>query len=155
MADECRSRQRCLFVEEPLPSSASHGYRALRAGSSIAIAWGEHAQSIAEFVPLISEKVVSVIQPDLAMVGGLTPVLDLAVIAEAFDVTVSPHFLPGLFVHIAAASSAVRWLEEFPLLEPLFEGWPSLENGTLTGTGSPGHGLQLSELARSETVSRI
>ena len=73
------------------------------------------------------ERIASVIQPDLAMVGGLTPVLELATLAEAFDAIVSPHFLPGLFAHVAAACPSVRWLEEFPLLEPLFDGWPAID----------------------------
>ena len=50
------------------------------------------------------ERIASVIQPDLAMVGGLTPVLELSTLAEAFDAIVSPHFLPGLFAHVAAAA---------------------------------------------------
>ena len=55
----------------------------------------------------------SVIQPDLAMVGGLTPVLELATLAEAFDATVSPHFLPGLFAHVAAAAIACAGSRNF------------------------------------------
>jgi aspartate kinase len=43
-------------------------------------------------------------------------------------VEVSPHFLPGLFVHLAAALPGLRWLEDFPLLEPLFEGWPHIDS---------------------------
>ena len=138
-----------LFVEEPLPASALSGYRMLRGGGGVAIATGEHLQSLRDFTGLISDGVASIVQPDLAMIGGLTPALDLAVMAEAFDVAVSPHFLPGLFAHLAAASSAVRWLEEFPLLEPLFDGWPEIaEDGTMSASGAPGHGLQLTAKAR-------
>jgi L-alanine-DL-glutamate epimerase-like enolase superfamily enzyme len=90
-----------------------------------------------------------VIQPDLAMVGGLTPVLEIATLAEAFDAIVSPHFLPGLFAHVAAAAPALRWLEEFPLLEPLFDGWPGIDaNGAMIASAAPGHGLTLSQSYR-------
>lgn len=96
----------------------------------------------------MSERTASVIQLDLAMIGGLTSVLDLAITAEALDIAVSSHFLRGLFVHVAAASSWLRWLEEFPLLEPLFEGWPVLRlDGTVSMTGRPRHGLSLSDRA--------
>lgn len=137
-----------LFVEEPLPASALSGYRML-GNAGVAIATGEHLQGLRDFTGLISEGIVSVVQPDLAMIGGLTPSLDLAIVAESFDVSVSPHFLPGLFAHLAAASSAVRWLEEFPLLEPLFDGWPEIaKDGTMRALSAPGHGLVLTSRAR-------
>jgi L-alanine-DL-glutamate epimerase-like enolase superfamily enzyme len=137
-----------LFVEEPLPANALSGYRMLR-NTGVAIATGEHLQGLRDFTGLISEGIASVVQPDLAMIGGLTPSLDLAIVAESFDVSVSPHFLPGLFAHLAAASSAVRWLEEFPLLEPLFDGWPEIaKDGTMSASAVPGHGLVLTAKAR-------
>jgi L-alanine-DL-glutamate epimerase-like enolase superfamily enzyme len=139
-----------LFLEEPLPAHAYNGYRALKAGGGLVpIATGEHMQDLRQMVSLMSERIVSVVQPDLAMIGGLSPALDLAHTAELLDVTVSPHFLPGIFAHLAAASSSVQWLEDFPLLEPLFDGWPMMgKNGTLTPDGRlPGHGIQLSEKA--------
>lgn len=141
-----------LFVEEPLPAYALEGYRRL-AATGAAIATGEHLQTRANFLPYISERIASVIQPDLAMVGGLTPVLELATLAESFDAIVSPHFLPGLFAHVAAAAPSVRWLEEFPLLEPLFEGWPDIaSDGTMTASAAPGHGLSLHEKYRNQIV---
>jgi L-alanine-DL-glutamate epimerase-like enolase superfamily enzyme len=144
--------QGLLFVEEPLPAYALEGYRRLTA-SGAAIATGEHLQMRASFLPFISERIAAVIQPDLAMVGGLTPVLELSTLAEAFDAIVSPHFLPGLFAHVAAAAPSVRWLEEFPLLEPLFDGWPVIaRDGTITASSSPGHGLALTERFQRDVV---
>ena len=136
--------QGVLFVEEPLPASAVEGYRALAASGGAAMATGEHLQGRAAFLPFITEGIAAVVQPDLAMAGGLTPMLEICTLCEAFDVAVSPHFLPGLFVHLAAASPVVTWIEEFPLLEPLFDGWPALSaGGTLTPGSAPGHGLAI------------
>jgi L-alanine-DL-glutamate epimerase-like enolase superfamily enzyme len=142
-----------LFVEEPLPAHALEGYRRLASSGGAAIATGEHLQTRTSFLPFVSERIASVLQPDLAMVGGLTPVLEIASLAEAFDAIVSPHFLPGLFAHVAAAAPALRWLEEFPLLEPLFEGWPVIAaGGTMIASSAPGHGLSLNERYRGEIV---
>jgi L-alanine-DL-glutamate epimerase-like enolase superfamily enzyme len=142
-----------LFVEEPLPARALEGYRRLASSGGATIATGEHLQTRADFLPFIAERIASVIQPDLAMVGGLTPVIEIATLAEAFDAIVSPHFLPGLFVHVAAAAPALRWLEEFPLLEPLFEGWPAIDaGGTMIAVPAPGHGLSLGERYRRDMV---
>lgn len=142
-----------LFVEEPLPAHAIEGYRRLASCGGAAIATGEHLQTRANFLPFVSERIASVIQPDLAMVGGLTPVLDIATLADAFDAIVSPHFLPGLFAHVAAVAPALRWLEEFPLLEPLFDGWPGIDaNGAMIASAAPGHGLALGERYRDTMV---
>ena len=130
-----------LFVEEPLPAAALEGYRSLAAHSPVVIATGEHLQGRSSFLPFIRDGMAGVIQPDLAMIGGLTPALELCVLAESFGVAVAPHFLPGLFVHLAAVSPAVTWLEDFPLLEPLFEGWPVISDGCMTPTDRIGHGL--------------
>lgn len=143
--------QGLLFVEEPLPAHSVEGYRMLAASSGASIATGEHLQTRASFLPFISERIAAVIQPDLAMVGGLTPVLELSTLAESFDAIVSPHFLPGLFAHVAAAAPAMRWLEEFPLLEPLFDGWPAIDaKGMMAASTLPGHGLTLNERYRKE-----
>jgi len=143
-----------LFVEEPLPAGALEGYRRLAISCGAAIATGEHLQTRSSFLPFVSERIASVIQPDLAMVGGLTPVLEIATLAEAFDAVVSPHFLPGLFAHVAAAAPALRWLEEFPLLEPLFDGWPTIAaNGTMIATSVAGHGLSLNQHYRDQLVT--
>lgn len=139
-----------LFVEEPLPAHDLVGYERLSA-AGVAIAAGEHLQGMPEWGPFLHSGVCSVIQPDLAMMGGLSECLRLARAAELHHVEVAPHFLPCIFVHLAAAMPAVTWLEDFPLLEPLFT-----DSGTYDANGMirlpPGHGLGLkwADNARSE-----
>ena len=53
--------------------------------------------------------------------GGITECLRVASLAEHYNVVVSPHFLPALFIHVAGAAPSIRWMEDFPLLEPLFD----------------------------------
>jgi len=132
-----------LFVEEPLPASDIAGYRTLARAFPYMAATGEHLQGADECLPFVAEGLCSVLQPDLALIGGLTPALEAARLASAFGINVAPHFLPGLFVHLAWACPNVNWLEDFPLLEPLFEGWPSMTKGCLVGRVEPGHGLTL------------
>ena len=133
-----------FFVEEPLPAASLDGYRALAGAGGAAVATGEHLQGRAAFMPFLQERLAAVVQPDLAMAGGLTPILELATLCEAFGVSLSPHFLPGLFVHVGAVSPAVTWVEEFPLIEPLLAGWPAVApDGTLMPAAAPGHGLTL------------
>ncbi len=138
------------FVEEPVAAADLGAYRHLSANYGALVATGEHLQGAAAFEPYVAGGMAAVLQPDLAMIGGLTPSLDLARVAEFHGLGVAPHFLPSLFVHLAAASPAVRWLESFPLLEPMFDGLPEMNSdGCLAiDPARPGHGLSLSEHAR-------
>lgn len=138
-----------LFVEEPLPAHAAAAYAQLR-GQGVAVATGEHLQGSSEWGPFVREGLCAVIQPDLAMAGGLTGALHMARAAELHGLDVAPHFLPAVFVHLAAACPRVTWLEDFPLLEPLLEPVPSyqLEDGTLPAATAPGLGLRWASGAR-------
>jgi len=133
------------FIEEPLPSGDILGYRRLAAqkhGAAIAI--GEHFQGFDRFAVCLEDGIATVIQPDLAMIGGLTPCLEVARMAAAKGATVAPHFLPGLFVHLAGAFDGQLLLEEFPIVEDAFEGWPERDkDGTLKARDCAGHGLVL------------
>jgi L-alanine-DL-glutamate epimerase-like enolase superfamily enzyme len=146
-AGECDA----LFVEEPLPSLDIEGHRALASSSPVAIATGEHLQGLVEVVPFLADRLCAVIQPDLAMIGGLTESLRVARVAEALGIAVAPHFLPNLFIHLAAAAPNVTWLEDFPLLEPLFGNpAPFGPDGNLFLPSTPGHGLAWAEGARAQ-----
>ena len=138
-----------IFVEEPLPAAMVLGYRALARNAPLPIATGEHLESVEAAAPFITGGLCAVMQPDLAAMGGLTPALRTAQLAEHANVEIAPHFLPGLFVHLAAAAPNLTWLEEFPLLEPLLSGWPLVNaDGTMTLRDCTGHGLQLAQGAR-------
>lgn len=138
-----------LFVEEPLPAHDMAGHRALAATSGVTIATGEHLQGLDEAAPFLTERLCRIIQPDLAMMGGLSECLRVTRLAEALGLEVAPHFLPNLFVHLAAVSSSVTWLEDFPLLEPLFGNPQTFDtSGQLSLSATPGHGLAWAAGAR-------
>jgi L-alanine-DL-glutamate epimerase-like enolase superfamily enzyme len=140
-----------LFVEEPLPALDIEGHKALAAASPVAIATGEHLQGLVEAVPFLAGRLCAVIQPDLAAIGGLTESLRVARVAEALGIAVAPHFLPNLFIHLAAAAPNVTWLEDFPLLEPLFGSpAPFGPDGNLSLPDTPGHGLAWAPDARKQ-----
>lgn len=150
LANECADLN-VLWIEEPLPATDINGFRQLAASCSVPIATGEHHQGIVELQPFFDAGALSVVQPDLAMMGGLTESLRVAQIAEYHNLVVSPHFLPNLFIHLAAAAPAVRWLEDFPLLEPLFVDLDEMDkDGNLSLPDAPGHGMRFAPGAREE-----
>jgi L-alanine-DL-glutamate epimerase-like enolase superfamily enzyme len=133
------------FIEEPLPFDDIQGYRRLAAAHhKTAVAAGEHLQGLDRFTVCLDDGLVGVIQPDLAMAGGLTPCLAVARLAASHNILVAPHFLPGLFVHLAGSFGGQLLLEDFPIIEEAFEGWPERDkNGTLRPGTCVGHGLSL------------
>jgi L-alanine-DL-glutamate epimerase-like enolase superfamily enzyme len=147
---------RLWFVEEPLPARDLSGYATLTRMGNVAVATGEHLQGLDEAAPFLTKGLCQIIQPDLAMMGGLTECLRVARLAEGVGVDVAPHFLPNLFVHLAAASPNVAWLEDFVLLEPLFETLPQFDsNGRLAAPLTAGHGMVWATGARQEFVQTI
>ncbi len=150
LAGEC-AKFNLFWLEEPLPASDVAGYAALAAHSPVPIATGEHHQGLVELGPFFESRSCDVVQPDLAMIGGLTEAMRVATVAQHYGISVAPHFLPALFVHLAAACPSVQWLEHFPLLEPLFENPVEMdENGKMAPPEIPGHGLAWAPGARTE-----
>ena len=150
LANECDAFN-LLWLEEPLPATDIAGYAALAVSSPVSIATGEHHQGLVELAPFFDNRSCAVVQPDLAMMGGITEALRVAIVAEYYGIVVAPHFLPSLFIHLAAAAPAVRWLEHFPLLEPLFEAPVEMgADGTLAPSDDLGHGIVWKEGAREQ-----
>jgi len=140
-----------LWFEEPLPAHDTNGFATLAQNCNVPIATGEHHQGAVELTHLMTERAVSVLQPDLAMMGGITECLRLAHIAEHYNLSVSPHFLPALFIHVAAAAPSIRWMEDFPLLEPMFDAPVDMDaDGNMAPPETPGHGLTWADGARDE-----
>ena len=87
--------------------------------------------------------------------GGITEILRLCAIAEAAGVVVAPHFNPALFIHVAAAAPAMKWLEDFPVLEHVFAkplAWD--KNGDMAMPTVPGHGIEFHPDARGRYLVR-
>jgi L-alanine-DL-glutamate epimerase-like enolase superfamily enzyme len=150
LANECGSFN-LLWLEEPLPTGDLAGYAALAAASPVPLATGEHHQGVTELTPFFQNDCCTVVQPDLAMIGGITEALRVSIIAEHYGLVVAPHFLPALFIHLAAAAPSVRWMEHFPLLEPLFDNPIDMdEAGNMFPSEDPGHGLKWANGVREE-----
>lgn len=129
------------WLEEPLPASDVAGHRALAARSPVPLAVGEHLQGLGEFVPYADPAVVGVLQPDAPLTGGISEFLRIATLAEANGLAVSPHFLPELHVHLAAACRTATWIEHFPLIDDLLGELLPVRGGRAAVPQRPGHGM--------------
>ncbi|MGI4855574.1 MAG: galactonate dehydratase [Janthinobacterium lividum] len=80
-----------MFIEEPVLSEHYEALKELAPLSSAPIALGERLYSRWDFKRILSEGYVDIIQPDVSHAGGITEVVKIAAMAEAYDVALALH----------------------------------------------------------------
>ena len=154
------------WMEEPLHRADREGMRRLRDTVDVRIAGGEMTRELSAFRDMLRDGCLDVLQPDAALVGGITGLRRIAVMAMEHHVTFTPHtWTNGVGVaanaHLTAALSDAPFLEypfdppewslgrrDFMLAEPLAvdaEGWIRLGE-------APGLGRDLDEEALRNTL---
>jgi len=145
--DEAIRRARCLtpidiaWIEEPLTADDLTGHVRLSQSTTIPVAVGESLYSALHFREYLSQGACSIVQVDVARIGGITPWLKVAHLAECFNVPVCPHFLMELHVSLCAAVPNARWVEYIPQLDTLTTEPMRIEDGYAIPSDAPGLGI--------------
>jgi L-alanine-DL-glutamate epimerase-like enolase superfamily enzyme len=84
-------RLNVYWMEEPLHRADHAGMRALREATDLRIAAGEMTRQVHELRDLIMNGAVDVVQPDAALVGGITGLRRVAILAEEHHLVFTPH----------------------------------------------------------------
>ncbi len=129
------------WLEEPLAADDVDGHVRLSAATSIPIAVGESLYSAPQFRDYLQRRACSIVQVDVARIGGITPWLKVAHLAETFNIAVCPHFLMELHVALCAAVPNARWVEYIPQLDSLTQSGMRIENGHAIPSGDAGLGI--------------
>jgi L-alanine-DL-glutamate epimerase-like enolase superfamily enzyme len=129
------------WLEEPLAADDIAGHVRLAQRLAVPIAAGEHLIGRFEFLEYLRQGAAAVIQPDLALTGGLSEGLRIATLAEAHGAALCPHFLPELHVHLVAAAKAGKYIECFPILDELLQEPLQVSGGVVRPPARPGHGI--------------
>lgn len=129
------------WFEEPLPAEDVAGHERLARSTSIPIAVGESIYSIGSFREYLQRGAASIVQVDVARIGGITPWLKVAHLAEAFNVAVSPHFLMELHVSLVAAIPNGRFVEHIPQLRAVTREEIAIGDGHAFAPNHPGLGI--------------
>lgn len=130
-----------FWFEEPLPAEDISGHRLLQANTSIPVAVGESIYAVSHFREYLASGACGIVQVDVARIGGITPWLKTAHLAEAFNVKVAPHFLMELHVSLAAAIPNALYVEHIPQLRSLTHSEITIENGLALAPTTPGLGI--------------
>ncbi|SDD18244.1 L-alanine-DL-glutamate epimerase [Paracoccus isoporae] len=129
------------WIEEPLPADDIAGHVALSQASDIPVAVGESLYSIRHFAEYAARDACGIVQVDAGRIGGITPWLKVAHMAEGFDIPVCPHFLMELHVSLVCAVQNGRYVEYIPQLDEITHTGLTIENGMAIAPESPGIGI--------------
>lgn len=129
------------WLEEPLPADDIEGHRRLVDHTSVPIAVGESLYSHLHFREYLERHACSIVQVDVGRVGGITPWLKVAHMAECFNIAVCPHFLMELHVSLCAAVPNARWVEYIPQLDAITEKGMTIVEGRAVPSPEPGLGI--------------
>lgn len=149
--------------EELLSPEDVEGYRRIRqAHPTVKLTTGEHEFTRYGFRPLIDERLIDVLQPDVMWVGGLTETLRIAAHASTMDTPVIPHGSGPYSYHFIASQTGTPLCEYvassadgqsiLPVFGSLFEGEDVPENGSLTLSPNAGFGMQLVDRSTLEAL---
>lgn len=129
------------WFEEPMPADDVGAHADLARHSNIPIAVGESLYSISQFKDYLVQDACSIVQVDVARIGGITPWLKVAHMAEAFNVSVCPHFLMELHVSLVCAIPNAPLLEYIPQLDTITKSRMLVKEGCAKPSETPGLGI--------------
>ncbi|MBL27928.1 MAG: mandelate racemase [Rhodospirillaceae bacterium] len=147
------------WFEEPLPAEDLGGFVRLSQSTSLPIATGEsiyHPSHIREY---LAAGACSIVQAEVPRIGGITPWLKTAHLAETFNMPVCPHYVMELHVGLCCAVPNAQWLEHIPQMDLLLTEPMRIENGMGIPSDQPGLGISWSmekiERGKTEVHERI
>jgi L-alanine-DL-glutamate epimerase-like enolase superfamily enzyme len=144
-----------VWIEEPLDAYDAEGHAQLAAALDTSIATGEMLSSVGEHIALIEKRSVDILQPDAPRIGGITPFLRLAALADQAGLQLAPHFAMEIHLHLAAAYPREPWVEHFEWLNPLFNERLENRDGRMIVPDRLGLGFTLSEQAHAWTTDTV
>ena len=142
------------FFEAPINPEDIESHAQLAQAVAVPIAHGETERTRYQFRPWLTKKAADILQPDVGR-AGISEVIKIASMAEAFNVKVAPHLSVGLGICIAASIHTAAAIPNLYLLEyqpPVFEIANMLlkeplvcENGAYEIPRGAGLGVELDE----------
>lgn len=132
-----------FWLEEPtIPDDVAGHARIAREGG-LPIATGENFHTVYEFQQMIAHGAISFPEPDVATLGGVTPWLKVAHLAEACNLPITTHGVHDLQVHLLAAIPNSSYLEAHGFgLDRFIRNPLHIEEGAAIAPDRAGHGIE-------------
>jgi len=146
--------QDLYWFEEPVTADDKVGLAEVRRASSVPISTGESEFTRHDFREIAELRAADVLQPDLAIAGGITEGVRIGAIASAYNLRLAPHLWSGAPAFAAglalAASQSAGFILEYslganPLLHELVHEKFPVVDGQLEIPDRPGLGITVDE----------
>jgi L-alanine-DL-glutamate epimerase-like enolase superfamily enzyme len=152
----CRMVEDCdlYWLEEPVTADDKTGLAEVRRASAVPIATGESEFTRHDFREIAELRGADVLQPDLAIAGGITEGVRIGAVASAYNLRLAPHLWSGAPAFAAgialAASQSAGFILEYslganPLLHELVHETFEVVDGQLEIPDRPGLGITVDE----------
>jgi L-alanine-DL-glutamate epimerase-like enolase superfamily enzyme len=140
------------WIEEPFSPDDLDNHARLSARCAINVATGEIEAGRWRFKEILDKRAAVILQADAAVCGGISEWRRIANTAASYGVTICPHWLHELHVHLVASVSNARYVEYFPddkvlNFRRLLNRQLETKDGDLILPQSPGLGFEFDESA--------
>jgi len=138
------------WLEEPLHPDDIKAHSRLKSAMSIPIALGEHVYTTQAFRDYIDNAAVDIVQVDVCRIGGITPWMEVAAMANVHNLRVCPHAgdLMQVHQHLVKTIPNSWYLEVIPaLVDALFEYPVQLRQGVCVSPMAPGASTEFTRQA--------
>lgn len=136
-----------FFIEEPVMADDIPGLTRFRRGTDIPLATGEHEYTKYGARDLIIGEAADIIQMDTTRAGGITEMLKIGAMTQAWNLKFAPHAMENISAHLVASMPNAMFLERLLLFEEItslvYQDAPKPVNGYIDITNKPGLGLDL------------
>ena len=141
-----------VWFEEPTHVESNDALKQIRENVNVPLCIGERHFTRWDYVPVLNERLVDYIMPDVAWCGGISEFRRIAALAEPYYIRVSPHDALGPVAIAASFQLSMTvpnlyreeclhtWFDEFKkIVTPMFD----VREGCLFPNGRPGLGIEL------------
>ncbi|MBA2450337.1 MAG: mandelate racemase/muconate lactonizing enzyme family protein [Chloroflexi bacterium] len=132
------------WFEEPTPPESLAALRSVREQVGVPICVGERLYTRWDFLPILEQRLADYIMPDVVWTGGISELVRIASLAEAYHVPISPHNAMGP-LQIVAGGQAMLTIPNFYRLEHSLHRIPSYQRCLDRPIELVGDALHLSE----------
>jgi len=150
----CRAVEECnlYWMEEPISPDNKSGTAEVRASTVTPIAAGESEFTRFDMRDLVMLKAVDVLQPDAAIIGGITESWRVAALAATHQLELAPHcwgsalsFMAGVNVAFASPSAAIIEFSSGgnPMMYELVKERIAAVDGSIPAPTAPGLGMTI------------
>lgn len=146
LANDIRPYNIFLF-EEPVFADDIPGLRRFKQKTDIPLGTGEHEYTKYGARDLILNEAADIIQLDGTRAGGITEMLKVCHMTQAWNIKFAPHAMENIHLHLVGSFSNALFLERLKIFEDItdkvFIDQPKPVHGYMEMTDAPGLGLTL------------